>query len=194
MQNRGSFLIVFSFILFSCNSPQKQDSKSNSQPDNAGATRDTMDIFPVTDYISGQIKLLKSAPLTPLRTLENGGKTDSIWIAREDIRRYAEPFLKPVIDSAFLEKYFSGSSFFDQTVNAITFNYVLSSEQSGKTPLKSITVYVHPQTNKVERVYLEKEKGDTVQQLTWKSDNWFSIRTIEGGKIEEEKVKWNFDD
>lgn len=186
------FIVLFSLAV-SCNSASEK--KSALPPGVAQQTRheDTMNIFPVTEFLTGQIKMLEGSPVTPLRVTDTGGKTDSLWITREDVRKFAAPFLTPVIDSVFLSKYFSGNSFLDQTVNAVTINYGVKSEFAGEIPLKSVTVYIEPQTSRVERIYLEKESADTIEQLTWKADNWFSIRNIKAGRVNEEKVKWNFD-
>lgn len=187
------FIIVF-ILLISCDNTREKKRAKQLAATALNDNGDTMNIFPVTDFLSGQIRILEGSPVTPLRLLIKDGKTDSVWIAREDIEKFASPFLTPVIDSMFLNKYFRGNSFLDQTVNAVTFNYGVRPEYAKEVPLKSVTVYIRPQTNKVERIYLEKESADTIEQLTWKANNWFSIRKIEAGRINEEKVKWNFDE
>lgn len=155
---------------------------------------DTIPVFPVTDYIKGQLTSIESLQTTPVKIVDNGGKKDSAWIQREDVRALASPFLQPVIDSASLQEHFTGNSFLDQTVGAVTFTYVPKSDFKDDSGLREINVYIDPQTNKVQRIYLVKEKGDTTLQLTWKSGSWFSLRSIINDKVNEEKVQWGFND
>lgn len=153
-----------------------------------------MAVFPVTDYLLGQLHEIENTPITPLMTEEKNGKVDCAWVKREEVRNLATPFLQPAIDSNLLRNSFSGSSFLDQSVNAVTFIYTAKPGAASASALREITVYVTPESNTVERVYLVKESGDSLLQLTWKSGSWFSIRSISGQQVKEKKVKWNFDD
>ena len=157
-------------------------------------TKDTIPVFPVTDYLMGQLSSIETLQTTPLKIIDNGSKADSSWIQREDVRALAAPFWQTVIDSSSLQEYFTGNSFLDQTVGAITFTYVPKSDNLIDNGLREINVYIDPTTNKVQRIYLVREKGDTTFQLTWKSGSWFSIRSIINDKVKEEKVKWGFND
>lgn len=156
--------------------------------------KDTLPVFPVTDYLLGQLAAIETLQTTPVKISEKEGRPDSVWISREDVRGLAAPFLQPVIDSASLQKYFNGNSFLDQTIGAFTFTYVPRPDVENKTGLRELNVYIDPSSNKVQRIYFVKEKGDTTMQLTWKSGAWFSVRTIVNDKVNEEKVKWNFDE
>lgn len=156
--------------------------------------KDTIPVFPVTDYLLGQITSIETLQTTPVKIVTNENKSDSLWIQREDVRALAAPFLHPVIDSASLQEHFTGNSFLDQTVGAVTFTYVPKSNFKDDSGLREINVYIDPQTNKVQRIYLVKEKGDTTLQLTWKSGSWFSLRSIVNDKVKEEKVQWGFND
>lgn len=193
MQKRNIFFLVLLICLNACRNTPAKDAAQAAAPGQQVA-KDTMNIFPVSDFLAGQIKTIESMPVTPLRLITDSDKTDSAWITREDIQKFARPFFNPVIDSAMLSRFFKGNSFLDQTVNSVTLTYSIIPEFTNRLPLRTITVYIHPETNKVERVYIEKEAGDTIEQLTWKPDDWFSIRKIEDGKINEEKIKWNFAD
>lgn len=159
--------------------------------------------FPVSSYISGQLTDLRQQPVTPLKITTVNGHTDSLWIKPEDVSAFAEPFLHPVIDSITLSKYYSESSFVDQTLNSITLSYDPINYEHDPLSIKSMAVYIDPQTNKVTRIYIEKPlpaaHGSRNEQLTWKSASWCKITTIteDEGKpagIREEKVIWNFDE
>lgn len=194
MQKQASLIVMISILFLACNNEQHSGKQIKETEGIGTVKKDTLAVFPVTDYLLGQIKVIEDLPVTPLQTFGEKEKVDSNWIKREDIRKLAAPFLTPVIDSASLNSYFSGNSFLDQTVNAVTFTYTALPEAPGDISLREINVYVDPQTNEVQRIYLVKEKGDTTFQLTWKSGSWFSIRTIHGSDITEERVKWNFDE
>lgn len=190
MQKRGLVIILLSALFFSCNEDPKNVSAVSPVIDSG--TKEAIPVFPVTDYLLGQLHVLERSPVTPLETNSRNGKVDSTWITREDVRTLAAPFLTPAIDSASLRAGFTGNSFLDQTVNAVTFTY--SAKPGTAQELSEINVYVQPQTNEVDRIYLVKERGDTTLQLTWKAGNWFSIRRIYEGQVSEKKVKWQFDE
>ena len=191
--------IVFPFfglllLLFSC--------KSKDESPATAINKDNLSVFPVTEFLEGQLKIIENSPVTPLKVIMTDGKVDSTWIFRESVRDFAEPFLTPVIDSATLSSYFDGQSFIDQTINSVTFTYDANQSLPKDISLRTIDVYADPELGNITKVYLLKEryldKVLTKVQLTWKTDQWCSIRTIvqkdeETPVIKEEKVIWNFD-
>jgi len=158
--------------------------------------------FPVTQYLLGQLKELDSLPVTPLKITSINNKVDSVWVKRNEIRSFAQPFLNPVIDSIKLSKYFSEKSFLDQTINAFTFSYDPIKQLPDSIELKRWDVYVDPATGMVKRVYIVKQSNTTpeqIMQLTWKQGYFCKITTIteEPGaspQIKEEQLIWNFND
>ena len=198
MQKLFSSSILCFFLIFSgChNGPKAVVPTVNSTGDNPS-------IFPVTDFLLGQLLEIDSMETTPLKITIQNGKTDSVWIKREDIRSAAAPFLSPVIDSSHMSSFFSGKSFLDQTINAYTFTYEPKVKLPDSISLRHWDLYMSPQTNTITRVYLVKEAVDnnvkTTTQLTWFSNKWFSIRTItqapgEQPVIKEEKMIWDFEE
>lgn len=142
-------------------------------------------------------------PVTPLKLITINSKTDSIWMTRKDIRIFAEPFLHPFIDSANLQNWFAEKSFMDQTINAITLSYDPVKTLPDSMQLTHWDVYINPQKNAVDRIYITKQKDGNgmiiSRQLTWKANKWCSIRTITqqntaAPKVSEEKLVWNFDE
>ena len=102
-----NILLFYIATLFIINCEQKKitvPQQQISQPNNS--------FFPVTQYILGQLNELDSLPVTPLKITTINGKADSVWIKREDIRSFAEPFLTPIIDSITWHKYFFKKSLF----------------------------------------------------------------------------------
>ncbi|HXR83860.1 MAG TPA: hypothetical protein VN722_06100 [Hanamia sp.] len=193
MQKLVSFsLLAFMLIFTACHTEQKPVTVTHKPSD-------TTNIFAVTSFLKGQLNMIDTLPITPLKTISENGKTDSAWLKREDIRKNAIPFLSPVIDSANMTSLFSEKSFLDQTINAYTFSYDAKVTLPDSIKLTHWDVYMNPQTNNIERIYMVKETGDTTIQLTWLVNKSYSIRTIvqEPGKkpkMKEEKMIWNFDD
>jgi hypothetical protein len=182
-------------IVASCNSDEKTIATESP------VKKDTISIFPVTDFLKGQLRELDSMPVTVLRTVTVNGSTDSTWLKRESIRLFALPFLARVIDSASVSSYFSAKSFLDQTINAFTLTYDANNNLPDSITLHHWSVYIDPQTNQVQRIYLVKENAKhnegITTQLTWKVNEWCSIRTItekpgNAPDIREEKLKWDF--
>lgn len=186
--SRLLFLLIIVILFGRCHSP-------NHSMDNNSPPRDSVHIFPVTSFLKGQLKMLDTMPVTPLKTISENGKTDSTWLKREDIRKNAGAFLSPVIDSATMFSLFTEKSFLDQTINAYTFTYDPKIKLPDSVHLVHWDVYMNPQTNDISRIYLVKENADTTTQLTWLVNKWYSIRTIiqaPGKKpvVKEEKMTW----
>lgn len=193
MQKPVPFILLVSIIIFSACHPEQKPDTIAQKPS------DTTNIFAVTSFLKGQLNMIDTLPLTPLKIISENGKTDSTWMNREDIRRNAAPFLKPVIDSANMASLYSEKAFLDQTINAYTFTYDAKVILPDSIKLIHWDVYMNPQNNNIERIYLVKENGDTTTQLTWRFNKWYSIRTIiskpgNEAKIKEEKMIWDFDD
>lgn len=192
MQKQSWFILLAIILtLISC----KQNAKTTTY---APTAQDTIPIFPVTDYLLGQIGEIEKSPVTPLLISKQNDRVDSQWKTREQIREFAAPFLTPLIDSASLQKYYTGKSFLDQTINAYTFTYDAKQNIPDSISLREMNVYVNPGTKQVDRLYLVKNTGDTTLQLSWKAGKWFSIRSIiqmaDSAKVSEKILKWNFDD
>jgi hypothetical protein len=184
-------------FLYACHTTKE---KQVDPEKNAG---ETQSFFPVTDFLLGQLHVTDSLPITPLKITISGNRRDSIWLKKEDIRKFAFPFLHPVIDSVTMRNYFTVKSFMDQTINAITFSYDAKTKLPDSIKLNHWDIYIDPQKNIVQRIYLVKEEtinGESVTtQLTWKVNKWCSIRTIiqqpdKDPQIKEEIMKWDFDE
>ena len=177
--------------------------KEANQPPIVNNTEEAQPFFPVTDFLLGQLNEIDSMPVTPLKIITDNGKRDSIWLKKSDIRPFAKPFLSPVIDSISLHSFFEEKSFMDQTINAVTLSYDPVKKLPDAMKLTHWDIYIDPQKGTVQRVYIVKEEiinGVTLTtQLTWKSNKWCSVRTIEqqpkmAPTVREEIMKWEFDD
>lgn len=184
------------FFLCACHTSKEKQVELNNN------TEETQSFFPVTDFLLGQLNITDSLPITPLKITISGNRQDSVWLKKEDIRKFAFPFLHPVIDSISMRNYFTEKSFMDQTINAITFSYDAKTKLPDSIKLNHWDIYIDPQKNTVQRIYLVKEEtknGESVTtQLTWKVNKWCSIRTIvqqpnKDPQLKEEIMKWDFD-
>ncbi|MEO6288368.1 MAG: hypothetical protein ABIO76_00515 [Ginsengibacter sp.] len=198
MQKYVRVLIFLSLVV--CSACQQQEQKGIQEEI---LSEEQTPFLPVTDFILGQLNELDQLPVSPLRISIDGDVRDSVWMKREDMRRLASPFLHPLIDSLSMTKYFIGKSFLDQTINAYTFSYDAKTKLPDSIVLIHWDVYIDPQKNNVQRIYMVKEDtlnaGHVTTQLTWTTGAWFSIRTIvqfpdKEPRMKEELIKWNFND
>lgn len=158
---------------------------------------DSMALFPVTEYLSGQLTQIEKMPVTLLHTITVSGSTDSQWVDRSRIGKLAAPFLRTQIDSALLTQWFHGSDFLDQTMGLFTITYTAKDGIPDSIDLRQVIVYINPQSRQVQRVYFKRDVAvDTIVQLTWLPEKWFTIRKIvESGdstSVTTSKVTWNF--
>ena len=163
--------------------------------------KNSISVIPVTAFLKGQLKEIENGPFTPVKITFESGKVDSVWVTRDSVRTFAAPFLTPEIDSASLSSYFEGTSFFDQSVNAITLTYEANSKIPEGISLKHMDIYIHPVLHEITRVYMVKEmtvmNGFQTLQLTWNPGKNCSKLTItqEKGKepmVKEESMIWDF--
>ncbi|MDB5201600.1 MAG: hypothetical protein JWQ27_1009 [Ferruginibacter sp.] len=192
-------LIVFLLaagVFLSCRQPATRDKIVEPTKD---STEAHSNFFPVSSYIRGQIKGLKTDAANPLSVTTVNGQSDSSWLRLEQLDSIFKPFVEPVIDTANLIGFFSEKKFLDQSLDAFTFTY----DPIGKLPdsmlLQHYDVYVNPETGFVKRVYLMKKTATGgEQQLTWLADNWakiVDIRNDASGKpsvMKEQLIKWKF--
>ncbi|MGH2564214.1 MAG: hypothetical protein ACRDE8_17545 [Ginsengibacter sp.] len=194
------FCLVALFFLWACHS---NETKQGQVINNKDSTEESQPIFPVTEFLLGQLQEIDNLPITPLKIIIDNDKKDSIWQKKKDIRPFATPFLNPVIDSTSMHNFFAEKSFMDQTINAVTLSYDPIKKLPDSMKLNHWDVYIDPQKNTVQRVYMVKEEivNETTitTQLTWKVNKSCSIRIIKqqpkmAPDVKEEIMKWDFDD
>lgn len=195
------YLISF-FFLWSCHNKEKSKAHNLNQTQNIDSVQEAQFFFPVTEFLLGQLKEIDSLPVTPLKIINANDKRDSIWLKRNDIRTFAKPFLSPIIDSNTMQNFFEEKSFLDQTINAVTLSYDPVKRLPDSVKLNHWDVYIDPQKNTVQRIYMVKEEviNETTitTQLTWQVNKWCSIRTIEqqpkmAPQVKEEIMKWDLE-
>jgi hypothetical protein len=188
-------------ILVGCHNHTNPTAETKTSP--AIDSEASPGIFPVTEFLLGQLREIDSMPVTPVEISVADNRRDSVWRKREDIRKFAAPFLTPVFDAASMHDFFDEKSFMDLTVNAVTLTYDPKAPLPDSIKLTHCDVYIDPKSHQVQRIYLVKEdiqNGETVTtQLTWKVNQWCSIRTIEHENktvptVKEKIMKWDMTD
>ena len=195
-------LLSFSIIILFFTSCTSSESKKIFSLENNISAQKRDSFFPVTTFLKGQILQFDSLPLTPLHTTTINGKTDSIWIKREQLGTLLGSFLSPTINENNLVEYFKETSFNDLTLNSITLTYDPIKTLPDSIRLKHWTVYIDPETGKIQKIYMVKQfKNNSnylTEQLTWQTDKSATINTlINKGSNKTEFLKvdkfiWNF--
>jgi hypothetical protein len=167
-------LLAFSSFLFSCSNPGKSPGNTPEKD-----STEKQSFFPVTDFIKGEIYNIKKSGINPLQYTMVNNRTDSAWLPIEQLDTVLQEFLHPEIDSANLISLFTEKSFFDQSIDAITFTYDPIAVLPDSMKLTHWDVYIDPKSNKVRRIYMVKEiDKNKILQLTWVSNKWCKIISI----------------
>ncbi len=179
-------LIILLFCtLQSCKDPAKQAEEKTLQ--------EQENFFQVTNFILGQLVDIQSAHLNPIVYTAIKGKRDSNWVSQDSIKNVVVPFLKPVIDSTNLKDFFQLTSFYDSTMKRFIFSHAPSSKLPDDFALRKWDIYIDPEAEKIERVYLEKITGNLKQILTWNTDKSCKIVEIQNDKIvKTTEMLWEF--
>lgn len=161
------YLLLLSIVVVICSCKNK----SASVPAIVADEDSLQSFFPVTDYLKGQIAIIKGNPLNPLKVETVGEKSDSVYVKIEHLDSLFDVFLHPVIDTVNLMENYKQSRFYDKTIDLYTLSYEAKDRSNLTEGLLNWDVYVSPKTNMVNRVYVVKELPNKNQiQLTWQSD------------------------
>lgn len=171
LSNRAHLTLLINVLLFSlaCNN---SDSKSDQQPLPEA-------FFPVTDYIRSELKEIDSLqlPVTQYRSGAEGN--DTLLLSTAECTQIASVFSTPNLNTPAVAAFFTESSFADQSIPSVTFNY---STRDSSMPLKRVDIVLQPSPagiDKVRTIYMEKlfALGDTLveEKLFWNADHYYQI-------------------
>ncbi|HJU46288.1 MAG TPA: hypothetical protein VJ647_05855 [Chitinophagaceae bacterium] len=175
----------------------RQPKKNNTQEQKPGA-----EIFPVTNFIEGQVHLVDSFQLPTLKYTTINNRTDSSLISLDEFRQLARDFFQPDINDPEISKAYKETSFADQSIKGVTFTY---STDDKDLEIQRVDVVVTPSpvmSDKVRSIYMEKQRvsGDTAvfKKLYWRADKNFQvITTRQVGEqppfVSVMKVEWDRD-
>lgn len=185
-------------FLLSCGAKKEKEATNNQLVSSAAATRDVGSFFPVTDYLSGQIMLIKKGSINPIFYTKTGERTDSCWIRMEEIDSVLQDFMQPRIDSLQLAPYFKESKFEDASLQLITLSYDAGSNLPKEVPWSHWDIYIDPETGEVKRIYMVKYLPENrMQQLHFNAGECWKITNMITGKstqvVNEKKLLLKYD-
>lgn len=193
MDRAGLIVLMLLVFLASC----KENGKSRTKE----AEKENVAVFPVTSFLKGQLKEIESSPVTLLKITEQNEKKDSVWLSRDSLRSFLEPFLQVQIDSASLSPYFTSSSFYEAEKDEFVLDYDAKENLPSDFLLEKITVYINAEDQTVATIYLVQSYrlngGIMTRHLSWRSGKFCNINSIfqpERGDpvVQKEKMIWEF--
>ena len=133
--------------------------------------------------IKGQLNHLDTS-LYEVKKFETiGNVTDSTYLTRHDIRKFAEPFLSlpEIADEKYYEKY-TENKLIDSQQNTLNITSTSKSD-TAEVQKQIIIVALSPTANStVQSIFIDRyiTRGDSTieQKLFWEIDKYFSIGSI----------------
>jgi hypothetical protein len=142
------------FFLFTACADEMESSPvpEASLPD---STNKAKQFFPILDYLRGQVKDVDSFSAAIKFYLTTNDKTDSGYMQLDQFKTLMQEFLPPELSKENFEKYYTESSFFDQTTQTSTFTY---STKNDELDFHRIDVLVQGTEtyDRVSSIYMEK--------------------------------------
>ena len=184
-----TFILIFVCLITSC-SQNKSEKSTAGQPDSDAS------FFPVGNYLLGDIASIKQNGISPKYFHLKNGISDSSFLQIENIKSNLSDFLSPFIDSAIMNSWVKEAKFYDESIASFTLSYDVQKDFYEKTTWRKWDVYVDPESQKVDRLFLVKNNSDsTIAQLTWIPKSFAKIVIINNQNssvVEEKTFIWNY--
>ncbi len=163
-------------------------SSSGSEEETNGDINKTF--FPIAGSINAELKEIDSLPIAVIKYTRSGDKTDTTLADKSELRKVSAMLTDPDISSPELKKYYKEAVFMDNTINTVTMSYTTS---SNKPAIRKIEVMIHPETEKVKSIYVEKQEtaGDITynRKMVWTSGKSLQLITITSLPGQTESIK-----
>lgn len=182
-----NFLIISALtIIFFTACKEKKDPVKEKEP------KDDRPISALS-IIKGQLNHLDTSiyEVKKFETVNN--VTDSIYLKRGEIRKFAQPFLSlpEIADEGYYEKY-TEDKLIDIEQNTLNITSIAKSD-TAEIQKQIVIVSLSPTENsKVQSIFIDRYivKGDSTieQKLFWVLDSYFSIRNIIEKENQPEKI------
>ena len=189
MRNYVTIIIIFVCLIASC-SQNKSEKSTTAQPASDAS------FFPVGNYLLGDIESIKHQGISPKYAHVKNGISDSAFIQLQQIDSCLSDFLSPMIDSIGMNSWVKESKFYDESIASFTLSYDVQKDFFEKTAWRKWDVYVDPESQKVDRIFLVKNISDsTIAQLTWIPKSYAKIVIINNQNssvVEEKTFFWNY--
>jgi hypothetical protein len=195
MKNR--FLaFMLAFVIIGCSDEIPAENETATGSDTAIAAKQ---FFPILDYLRGEVRIVDSSGTAIKRYTVVDGKADSGYIQTDQFKKIVKEFLPAELSKENFEKYYTESSFFDQSTQTSTFTY---STKNDDLEFHRIDVLVQGSASydKVSSVYMEKFAGDNdssvIKKVLWKGGESVIINseTVVGNGppiVRQERLIWN---
>ena len=166
---KGFIWPLLFFIVLSCGS--KKEDNVFEQADKS--------FYPVKSYVQTELAALDSLPVAVFKFTTVNGKTDTTIIEKDLLRKLAEELTSPDITIPPLKEKYKETVFMDETVNSVTLSY---SSNTDDDVIRKVDVFVHPETEKVKYIYLEKieSRGDSsiVRKMIWTTGKYMQVTSV----------------
>lgn len=158
------------------------------------------EIFPVKSFFEGQVHIVDSLKLPVYKYTLIGNKADSILISLAEFKALVIEFIEPDITGPSLSRYYTETSFADQSIPSVTLTYSTSEKN---LEVQRMDVVINPNPvfdDKVKSIYMEKisQRKDTsiLKKLYWKTNKHFQIITLtqsgdQQASVSQLKVEWD---
>lgn len=164
------------------------------QPDTYN--NDSVQFFPVRDYLIEQVKAVDSVPYFIYHITQTNGSRDSAAINREQFNQAVAVFTQYDITDSSVKKYYKESVFSDESTHSYTLHYATNNTS---LPVQSIDVLLKPEDQHVKRIFITtiQNRNDTtiLTRLGWKANESCSINTSisHAGKEQQTQttIVWN---
>ena len=184
-----TFILIFICLIASC-------SQNNSEKSTSTKPESDASFFPIGNYLLGDVASIKQNGISPKYVHVKNGISDSSFLQIQNIETNLSDFLTPLIDSIGMNSWVKESKFYDQSIASFTLSYDVQKEYFEKTSWRKWDVYVEPESQKVDRIFLIKNISDsTIAQLTWIPKSYAKIVIINNQNssvVEEKTFIWNY--
>lgn len=187
-------LLLTGVVVLSIVSCKQQKSSAHNEHTVVEDSSSKEPLYPYPQYIQSQIAYLDSVPLGIEKIVyENGVRTDSGFISREQFKELAKEFLEPDPNIASLRNQYTESSFNDLSLNSITFTIT---SKNPENVLQQADILLNPENKEVKYIIIKKQaqEGDIkeTKSLMWIHNMNFRISTStidDDGKESKKEVK-----
>ncbi len=157
--------------------------------------------FPVLSFIKSQVAEVDTSVYPILKIVTIDGLSDTVYIKREDFRKYASDFLTmPDISAKKWNDDYEETKLYDEDLKRVILNYM---PKDVNEEIRRQEVMIEPgqqSEDEVRTILIERtttNEDSTVQKnMLWQVDKHFQVVTVttkknQPEKIEKLKVIWN---
>jgi len=163
------------------------------------STNKAKQFFPILDFLKGEVRYVDSFGAAIKHYITVDGKTDSGYVQINQFRNTMQEFLPAELSKENFEKYYSESSFYDETTQTSTFTY---STKNDDLEFHRIDVLVQgtESYDRVSSIYMEKftsnNDSSVIKKILLLGGKMVIINsetTVRKSKpvLKQEKLVWN---